>query len=139
MTGRPLLAEPRLDRPLRDLMSAGVVAVPGNSSLRTAFCALRHHGVHAVLVTDYADGRPLGWLTSRALLVHDTTELTLFSAREAIDEPFVELPPSATAGEAIERMRATGAGRVAVRPDGARLPEGVVADLDLIGLLAEHG
>lgn len=139
MNGRPMLAEPRLNRPLRDLMSPGVVAVPDSSSLRTAFCAMRHHGVHAVLVCHHADGVPLGWITSRALLLHDTTELALFSAREAIDEPFADLPASATAAEAVGQMRANGTARVAVRSDGARLPEGVVTDLDLIGLLVERG
>jgi CBS domain-containing protein len=139
MAGRSLLAEPRLDRALRDLMTPGVVALPDSASLRSVFLAMRAHRVHAVLVVGHADAAPLGWVTSRALLEHASTELALYSARDAVDEAAVMLPPGATAAEAIAQMRASGAGRVGVRDPTARLPEGVVTDLDLIGLLVERG
>jgi CBS domain-containing protein len=127
-----------MDTPLRELMTPGVVALPDSAALRVVFEAMRDHRVHAVLVVDRTSAEPRGWVTSRALLTHAATELGLVDAGHAIDEPVVALGPSATAGEAIERMLASGACRVAVRHDHARLPEGVVTDLDLVALLVRR-
>jgi len=134
MNDRPI-SGPRLDTPLRELMTPGVVALPDNAALRAVFEAMRDHRIHAVLVVDRQGGEPRGWVTSRALLTHAATELGLVTAGHVVDEPVVTLEPSATAGEAVERMLASGACRIAVRHANARLPEGVVTDLDLVALL----
>lgn len=137
MNDRPI-SGPRLDTPLRDLMTPGVVALPDSAALRVVFEAMRDHRIHAVLVVDRQSAEPLGWITSRALLAHAATELGLVTAGTAVDEQVVALEPSATAGEAIERMLASGASRVVVRHAHARLPEGVVTDLDLVELLVRR-
>lgn len=128
----------RLETPLRELMTPGVVAVPEDASLASVFGAMRAHRVHAVLVTSGDDGGPLGWVTSRSLLAHVLTDLDLAPAGRAIDEPAVSLPPVATAAEAVELLRERDARRIAVCRAPARLPEGVVTDLDLVELLTRR-
>lgn len=134
MNDRPISGQ-RLDTPLRELMTPGVITLPDSAALRAVFEAMRDHRIHAVLVVDRQSGAPRGWVTSRALLTHAATELGLVTAGHAVDEPVVTLDPAATAGEAVERMLASGASRIAVSHAHARLPEGVVSDLDLVALL----
>lgn len=138
MPDHALLRGPRLETPLRDLMTPGVVSLPDTATLTVVFEAMRAHRVHAVLVVSHLDGEPLGWVTSRALLERCAGELSLLSVRDAIDEPAVTLAPGATAAEAVARMLETGVGRIAVRHAHARLPEGIVSDLDLVALLVTH-
>lgn len=137
MNDRPISGA-RLDTPLRELMTPGVVALPDSAALRVVFEAMHDHRVHAVLIVDRASAEPRGWVTSRALLAHTATELGLVTAGTAVDEQVIALEPSATAGDAIERMLASGACRIAVRHAHARLPEGVVSDLDLVELLVRR-
>ena len=54
-----------LDTPVRDVMTAGVVAIAEDASLIQVFRAIRAHDVHAVLVVGTQHGSPLGWVTSR--------------------------------------------------------------------------
>ncbi len=47
-----------------DLMTAGVVTVPDDVSLRRGMSALIEHRVHAALVVGAESGRQLGWNTA---------------------------------------------------------------------------
>lgn len=138
MIDRPLLPTEGLATPLRELMTPGVVAVPASASLKRVFEAMQAHRVHAVLVVDDGSAAPLGWVTSRALLRYATADLSLHTARDAVDEPAISLSPSATAAEAIEQLLAGEANRIAVCRDAAALPEGIVSDLDLVALLVRR-
>jgi CBS domain containing-hemolysin-like protein len=131
---RPL----RLETPLRDLMTPGVVAVSDTASMRAAFEAMCAHQVHAILVLHHASGAPLGWVTTRALLSRADADLSIGDAAQAIDEPTIALPPSATAQEAIERMVAEHASHVAVCRDATQVPEGIVSDIDLVELIVRR-
>lgn len=132
------LRPPRLETPLRDLMTPGVVAVADTASLRGVFEAMCAHRVHAILVLHHASGMPLGWVTTRALLSRAGADLSLGDAAQAIDEPTIALPPSATAQEAIERMVQEHASHVAVCRDATQIPEGIVSDLDLVALIVRR-
>jgi CBS domain-containing protein len=123
-----------LDTPVRDVMTPGVLSIVEDASLRQVLRALHHHRVHAVLVSCQSNGLPLGWVTARGLLGWIERDHSLSVARDAITEPPLTIEPGATIREAVSVMAREGVGHllVAHRPDA--LPEGVLADLDVLGL-----
>jgi len=126
----------RLDAAIRDVMRPGVIVISGHASVARAQRALLAHDVHAILVLDDAGGRPLGWVTSRGLLRWADRDIALCSARDALTEAPVAIDPSATAREALALLERADATRLlVVRGDGV-VPEGVVADVDLLRLVA---
>ena len=126
----------RLDAAIRDVMRPGVIVISGHASVARVQRALLAHGVHAILVLDDDGGRPLGWVTSRGLLRWAEREITLCSARDAVSEAPVAIGPSATAREALALLEHADATRLlVVRAEGC-VPEGVVADVDLLRLVA---
>jgi CBS domain-containing protein len=136
LSTRPPVDADRLDTAVRELMRPGVVVVAGHASVAQAQRALLAHGVHAILVLDDATGRPLGWATSRGLLRWADRDVALASARDAVTEPALAIEPSAPAREALDLLQRESATRLLVVRVGDGLPEGVVADLDLLRLLS---
>ena len=126
----------RLDTPVRDIMRPGVIVLSADASVIQAQRALISHGVHAVLVVEHGTGAPTGWITSRGLLPWCERDIALAHARSAVAEPPVFIEPSATAREALEAMRTEGVSRLLVAHGARGLPEGVVADVDLLRLVA---
>jgi CBS domain-containing protein len=128
------IAGDHLDTPVRDLMSPGVLSIVEDASLRQLLRAMRRHHVHAIVVCGRQTGLPLGWVTTRGLLAWVDRDASLAVARDAITEPAVTIEPGATAREAVSVLSRERVGRVLVahRPD--RMPEGVVAEIDLLAL-----
>lgn len=125
----------RSEEALRDVMSAGVIVIPEEASAAQVQRALVAHGVHAILVLEH-DGRPVGWATTAGLMGVCDRDTALLSARYVVTEEAVTLEPSVTVREALEIMRARSVPRVLVSRPGCRLPEGVVAELDLLTVFA---
>jgi CBS domain-containing protein len=132
------LSGDRLDIAVRDFMTPGVVTISEDASLRATYRALIAHGTHAVLVVGRSGGTPLGWVTARGLLgTLGRDEHALARACDAITERPVTISPSATAHEAINALAQPGATHLLVAPRADLLPEGVVAEIDLIRVLGE--
>lgn len=131
----PSPAGDRLDIPVRDLMRPGVIVIAEDASIEQAQRALLAHGVHAILVVEHG-GRPLGWATSRGLLSWCNRDVALHAARDAVSEAALAVEPWSTAEEALAVLLRTGASRLLVARTADGLPEGVVADLDLLAVLA---
>jgi predicted transcriptional regulator len=123
-----------LDTPVRDLMSPGVLSIVEDASLRQVLRALHRHRVHAVLVSGRTNGLPLGWVTSRGLLGWIERDHSLAVARDAITEPAVSVGPGATIREAVAVMAREGVGRLLVAHHRDAMPEGVVSELDVLGV-----
>jgi CBS domain-containing protein len=130
----PFAGGDHLERPVRELMSAGVLVVSEDASLRQVYRAMNQHGVHALLVVGRSGGTPLGWITARGLLAWLDTDDSVATARDAITERPTTVEPSAPAREALELLSQAGVTHLLVshRPD--LLPEGVVSDADLVRL-----
>ena len=126
----------RLEAPVRDIMRPGVIVLSEDASVVQAQRSLLAHGIHAVVVLERGSGRPVGWITSRGLLGWADRDAGLATARDAVDEPPVTIEPSASAREALEALERAGATRLLVSRHDDGLPEGVVADVDLLRLLA---
>jgi CBS-domain-containing membrane protein len=120
---------------VRDVMRPGVIAIDEDASIEQAQRTLLAHRVHAILVVEHG-GRPLGWATSRDLLSWCNRDVALHAARDAVGEAAVAVEPSATAREGLAVLLCTGASRLLVARTADGLPEGVVADLDLLAVLA---
>jgi predicted transcriptional regulator len=133
---RSPIAGDRLDTSVRDIMRPGVIVIADDSSVVQAQRALLSHEVHAVLVLERDSGRALGWVTSRGLLPWCDRDTGLANARDAVNEPAVLIEPSATAREAIDALQTANATRLLVSRSAESLPEGVIADVDLLRLVA---
>ena len=134
MTFLDHLPTSQLEVPVRSIMRAGVISVPDDASVRQVQRALVDHRVHAVLVVGASTRRPTGWATPRGVLDQIAEDTALLPAALAVTEKVESIAPSATAEEALRRLLASGAARLLVcRAEGAE-PEGIVAEMDLLGL-----
>ena len=131
----PLNSAPGLDRPAADVMHAGHVTVPGRLPLTEAARTLAARHVHAVLVCD-DHGAPLGWVTTRGMLHNLPRDWEGATAREAISEQLATVAPTATVRDVLQAFLASGASHVLVRADDDPMVLGVIAESDLLVLLA---
>ena len=119
-----------------DVMRPGVVSVSRSTSLDAVARVMREHHVHAVLVTG-DDGQLLGWITARGLLRHrKRQDWRRIGAGDAISERCVIVVPSAPITAAIDAMVDTDVSHLAVIRPGSHTPDGVVAEIDLLGHLS---
>ena len=115
-------------------MSPGVLTLVEDASLRHVLAAMRRHRVHAVVVCGRQTGTPLGWVTTRGLLAWIERDHSLAVARDAITEPAITIEPGATVREAVALIGRERVGRLLVAHAANAMPEGVVAELDLLGV-----
>jgi CBS domain-containing protein len=121
-----------LDCEVREVMTHGVVSIPGGASLRDAHGALVAHEVHAVLVTDGHTAAPLGWITARGLLLAAARRTAPHTAQEAITEPAHRISPTASLAKAMALLLDTNVSHLLVSPREGAMPEGVVSEIDLV-------
>lgn len=131
----PLKAAPGLDRPVLDVMHAGHVTIPARMPLAAAAGLMVTRRVHALLVCDDR-GAPLGWVTTHGMLHNLPRDWSVATAGDAISEPLVDVAPDATVRQALDAFLASGASHILVRRPGEALVCGVVAESDLLALLA---
>jgi CBS domain-containing protein len=121
-----------LEREVRELMTPGVVTIVEDATLGQVYRALRAHRVHALLVVGRQGGRPLGWVTARGLLAWLDRDETVACARDAVTEPAASIEPSASVREALVELLQPGATHLLVQRSPDVMPEGVIADIDLV-------
>lgn len=126
----------RLDTAVREIMRPGVIVIAAHASVARAQRALLAHGVHAILVLADDGRRPLGWVTSRGLLAWAERDISLSQAGDAVTEPPLAIDPSASAREALALLEREGTSRLLVARGDDGVPEGVVADVDLLRLVS---
>jgi CBS domain-containing protein len=121
--------------PLRRMMRAGVVSVPGNASLLQAARALADHRMHAVLVIHTGSSERVGWLTGAALIERLLDYSPFEPVADAVTEPVTCIAPSATVADAIRALAAPGVTHLLVT-NGSGAPQGVVSDADIVRFVA---
>ena len=131
----PAASGDHLATQVRDLMTPGVVTIAEDASLVHAYRAMVVHSVHAVLVIGRAEGRPLGWVTSRGLLSWVGYDQGLACVREAVTERATVIDPSATVREALRALSQPGTSHLLVCKTTQSIPEGVVSELDLVAFV----
>jgi len=123
-----------LDCEVREVMTHGVVSIPGGASLRDAHGALIAHDVHAVLVTDGHTAEPLGWITARGLVLAAARRTMPHTAKEAITEPVHRISPTASLANAMALLLDSNVSHLLVSPREGAMAEGVVSETDLVRL-----
>lgn len=131
----PLTSALGLDRPVLEVMHVGVVSVPAHLPLAAAARAMAEHRVHAVLVVDDTGG-PLGWVTSRGMLHNLPRDWGNARAGDAISETLISVAPTDHVARALEAFLASGASHILVRTPNTGRILGVVAESDLLVVLA---
>jgi CBS domain-containing protein len=126
----------RLHREVREIMTPGVVSIPGDASLKQVYGALAAHDVHAVLVVERKSGKALGWINTGGLLAWAVKGRAHHTAAQAVCEPVHTISPSATVGDAVELLLKPGVSHVLVAHHGASSGEGVLSDTDVVRLMS---
>ena len=126
----------RLHREVREVMTPGVVAVPGDASLRQVYGALAAHGVHAVLVLDHKSAAPIGWISATGLLQWAVKGPHHQTAQHAVCEPIHTIAPGAPVDDAVQLLLQPGVSHVLVAHERSATGEGVISALDIAGLLS---
>jgi CBS domain-containing protein len=98
---------------------------------------MKRQGVHAVLVVGQKRGRALGWVTARGLLRWTERDESLASTRDAVTAPPATIEPGASVHEPLRAIQQPGVSHLLLQQSPAGMPEGVVSELDLLGLGAE--
>ena len=117
-----------------EIMTAGVVSLPDDASLRDACRAMDRHSVHAILVVGNG-GVHRGFVTAPGLLARRGMDVDLLPLAEALDEPAIEVPPTASVESAAALLDAPGTSHLLVCRGDGRPPEGIVTALDVIRAL----
>lgn len=129
---------PRIEHArVADAMRAGIFTCPADASLREAARTMALHHVHMVVVSDPADGSPVGTLSDgalvAALLDSDGRELVL---RDIADRDLYTISSDEPLAAAAELMRERGVAHLIVRDAASGRPSGMLSTLDLAGILA---
>ena len=127
-----------MNQEVREVMTPGVVSVPGDASLRQVQGALVAHAVHAVLVVDRKSAAPLGWVSASGLLRWAVEPTIHATAQQAICEPLHTISPSANVREAVDLLLQPGVSHLLVAHHGAGSGEGVVSDIDVVRALSHR-
>jgi CBS domain-containing protein len=128
----PPLLGTRIDVPVEEVMTPGVVTVMEDTPLVQLGRALVHHGIDGVLVVGRRSGTPLGWVTARGLLDHLGDDPWLRRAVDVISEQPNVIHPAASVAQAATRLSAPGVSRLLVSDDTRRSSEGVVTARDIV-------
>jgi CBS domain-containing protein len=121
-----------LDRPVREVMRHGVVAVSEHTLLDGVRRAMTDHKVHAVLVEERSTGRPMGWVRAESLLTWMNLEREPVEAHRAITEPVVTIEPGAPLRAAVSALSRHGVSHLLVCGEGDHAAEGVITALDVV-------
>ena len=131
-------AEEVLDTPVARIMRHGVVSIAEDASLASVTDAMGDHRVHAILVEERTTGRPLGWVKAETLLSWMNMRSPWVHAHQTITETVTTIAPTATGRKATAALSRPGTSRLPVCGAGGRAGEGVLAPLDVVGLLARR-
>lgn len=126
---------PALERTAGEVTTPGVVALPVTAPLDQAARAMAAHRVHGLLVIS-SEGRPRGWVTSELVMKHIGDAHLLDWAVDAIGQEFVAVRPSASVREVMAKLTQSEVSRVAVQERPHEMPQGVITDLDIAGLMS---
>ncbi|HEY4895968.1 MAG TPA: CBS domain-containing protein [Solirubrobacteraceae bacterium] len=129
---------PRLEHALvADAMRYGILSCPADASLREAARTMSLHHVHTIVVSDPADGSPVGVVSDRALvdamLNADGEEPLL---RDIADRDFTTVSSGDPLVAAAHSMRNHNIAHLVVRDAQSGRPVGMLSTLDVAGIFA---
>jgi CBS domain-containing protein len=129
-------AEP-VQRPVREVMSPGVIALSSDTTIGACASAMYERHTHAVLIIDRKDRLPRGWVFHKDILEHLESDPLTTLAADAISETVSLIAPEATVKEAADRMVAEGLTHLLVAASLEAIPEGVLSTWDIVTFYAK--
>jgi CBS domain-containing protein len=135
----PDRSQPLVNRPVAEIMSRPVVAIPARARLSEALATLRSTDLRHLVVVDDGD-RCRGVLSDRAVAAAwavNASALDCLRVEQALDRRLAVVAATATVGDVARVMDLDRVDAVAVI-DSAGRPVGIVTGADLIGLIARH-
>lgn len=134
MLARPPSLPP--DTPVYEVMTAGVVVVSANATIRACAAAMARRGTHAVLVLDPQADTALGWISQHDILVHAEDHKFMTLAGQAVSQEAAFIEPRTSVQEACRRMVAERRSHLLVAASEEAVPLGVVSAGDLVAFYA---
>ena len=120
-----------------DAMRLGIFTCAAGSSLKQAARSMSLHHVHTVVVTDTADGAPIGILPDAALvaaLIDDPDDERTLG--QVADRDLGKVSSGAPLRAAADMMRDHGVAHLLVFDEQSGLPTGMLSTLDVAGIFA---
>jgi diguanylate cyclase (GGDEF)-like protein/PAS domain S-box-containing protein len=126
-----------LDRPIAEVMTAGVQSISEDVPVSEAGLRFKRHRIRHLLVVDHA-GKPVGMVTQTDVVQNHGVEdyLTFRDVRSVMSQSLPVLDPALSLGDAASIIRG-GNGEAAVVVDGDGRA-GIVTERDLVRMIAER-
>jgi CBS domain-containing protein len=122
--------------PVRAVMSPGVIAVSGDSTVSACAATMAARRTHAVLVIDPGTRTAIGWVFHRDVLRHLRKDPLTTRAADVVSRQAAYIGPEETVEEAAERMLADDVSHLLVGYGPDTVPEGVLSSWDLVAYYA---
>ena len=122
--------------PVRAVMSPGVIAVSGDTTVGACAATMHARKTHAVLVVDEATRQPSGWVFHRDVLKHLHEDPLTTRAADVVSQEATYIDPEETVEAASDRMVADDLTHLLVGHGPDVIPEGVLSSWDLVAYYA---
>ena len=122
--------------PVRSVMSPGVIAVSGDSTVSDCAATMAARRTHAVLVLDPSSRTAIGWVFHRDVLRHLREDPLTTRAADVVSQQAAYIGPEETVEEAAERMLADEVSHLLVGYGPDTVPAGVLSSWDLVAYYA---
>jgi CBS domain-containing protein len=122
---------------VREVMSPGIVALSGETTVGACAQAMHARRTHAVLIIDAASREPLGWVFHRDVLLHIREDPLTTLASAAVSHEAVWIDPLDSVEEAAQRMQEEDLTHLLVGSPGT-VAEGVLSSWDVVGFYANR-
>ena len=117
---------------VRSVMSPGVIAVSGDSTVSDCAATMAARRTHAVLVIDPGTRTAVGWVFHRDVLRHLREDPLTTRAADVVSAQAAYVEPESTVEEAAAQMLADDVSHLLVGHGPDTVPEGVLSSWDLV-------
>jgi CBS domain-containing protein len=124
------------ETPVRRVMSPGIIAVSGDTTLLSCAATMAARRTHAVLVVNPGNRTPAGWVFHRDVLRHLREDPQVTRAGDVVSQSAVYVHPEESVDEAADLMLKEDLTHLLVGYGDDALPEGVLSSWDLVRFYA---
>jgi CBS domain-containing protein len=118
--------------PVREVMSPGIIAVSGETTVSACAATMATRRTHAVLVIDPSTREPAGWVFHLDVLRHLREDPLTTRAADLVSQEVTYIDPEDTVEDAAERLVSDGLTHVLVGHGPESIPEGVLSSWDVV-------
>jgi predicted transcriptional regulator len=123
---------------VRSVMSPGIIAISGDSTVSACAATMAARRTHAVLVVDPGTRTPAGWVIHRDVLKHMREDPMTTRAVDVVSQAAAYIHPEETVEDAADRMTEDDVTHLLVANSPDAVPEGVLSSWDLVAYYAGY-